>query len=139
MSRAFPRGPRSPAQEQRLQPPHGLPGAGESRAGGGHKEAGPRPDVAGIQDPWRTHLAIHRLRHSSGRQRPPLPKAGPPSSQRPEEDPGQEPQGEASGPRAAPAPGSAPPARAKSHYPFPKRKAPRISEAARRLGLYRPT
>ncbi|XP_020820087.1 uncharacterized protein C9orf152 homolog isoform X2 [Phascolarctos cinereus] len=120
-------------------------------------EATVRPDTLGtgsIQDPWRTHLAIHRLRHSTCWKTLPLPTARQPASDPwvpleegangrvpPNQDPQKEP------PQlVTPAPGGAPqgmkspagPGGA-SHYPFPKRKGPHISEAARRLGLYRPT
>ncbi|XP_036594531.1 uncharacterized protein C9orf152 homolog [Trichosurus vulpecula] len=142
----------------------------ENRAGGSKKErrappqrgsgleATVRPDMPGtgsIQDPWRTHLAIHRLRHSTCWKKLSLPKAGQPASDPrvPLEKgtdgqvpPNQDPQKEPSQPLVTPTPTGVPQdtkspvgPRGASHYPFPKRKAPHISEAARRLGLYRPT
>ncbi|XP_044515882.1 uncharacterized protein C9orf152 homolog [Gracilinanus agilis] len=155
MKRGLLPGHQSLAQEQRLQPPCGsLVRPGESSSAGSSNkmetrgsgpEAGGRLEMLGtegIQGPWRTHLAIHRLRHASCWETLSLLKDGQATGapQVPVEGTGTEaprkqgPQKEPSGPPASPAD-----ARGASHYPFPKRKVPRVSEAARRLGLYRPT
>ncbi|XP_007505870.1 uncharacterized protein C9orf152 homolog [Monodelphis domestica] len=146
MRRGLLQGHQSLAREQRLQPPCGsLVRPGESSSNK-METRGSGPEMLGtegIQGPWRTHLAIHRLRHASCWETLSLLKDGQATGapQVPMEEgtgreapPKQGPQKEPSQPPASPTD-----ARGLSHYPFPKRKAPRVSEAARRLGLYRPT
>ncbi|XP_072455302.1 uncharacterized protein C9orf152 homolog [Notamacropus eugenii] len=164
MSQGLLRGHQSPAQEQRpQQPPCSIfSRPDENRAAGSNKKQGRAPLQRGsgledtlspdrlgtgsIQDPWHTHLAIHRLRQSTCWKTLPLPKAGQPASDLrlplqegtdgqvpPDQDHQKEP------PQSLVTPMSPAGSQGVSHYPFPKRKAPRISEAARKLGLYRPT